>query len=105
FKRIKFPASPSDPLVLIGNEAGKCYLGSMPFELKVDVSTSEIISVKEESSINEISRLQKSIFTLHAGQYGGSVSRWIYLLFSLGTLGSIITGISNYRQLKKLSKR
>ena len=105
FKRIKFPAGTSDPVVLIGDEPGKWYLGSMPFELKLDRNTAETISVKEETSIKGEAWIQKTLITLHAGQYGGGVSRWVYLAFSLGTLGSIITGLLNYRQLRKRAYR
>lgn len=99
-KRIKFPATSKDPIVLIGDQPGSWYLGSMPFELKIDLNTAHISSVVEESSISGRPRWQKTMLTIHAGQYGGNISRWIYLLFSIGTLGSICTGIMNYRNLR-----
>lgn len=101
FKRIKFPASSADPLILTGDQPGRWYLGSMPFELKLDSQTGQVLTVKNETAIKGNSWFQKTILTLHAGQYGDSISRWIYLIFSIGTLGSIFTGLWNYRNLRK----
>ncbi len=105
FKRIKFPASSADPLVLTGDQPGKWYLGSMPFELKLDAQTGQVLTIKDEASIKGNSWFQKTILTLHAGQYGESTSRWIYLIFSIGTMGSIVTGLWNYRNLRKMRKK
>lgn len=105
FKRIKFPATLSDPLVFIGDQPGAWYLGSMPFELKIDQNIAQIESVKEEMSIKGKAWWQKAALTIHAGQYGGNISRWMYLIFSIGTLGSIFTGLWNYRNLRKKRRK
>jgi uncharacterized iron-regulated membrane protein len=87
--RIQLPIAQGMPLVIMGNDPGKWYLGVRPAAFYFDVISGEMLLAVTEKDYNAYNTFSTAMHTLHTAKFGGFFIKLLYAF--IGVAGMVVS--------------
>lgn len=89
---VSMPAGKDRPLVVYGNTGGS-WTAPVSSWVALDASSGDVLQVHDERRAHPVTRIYNLQDPLHFGYFGGSVSRWLWLIAGAVVSALPITGM------------